>query len=182
MNNGKVIILSTLISAILIALTLGVYITFFSTQVRYLKTGDVVEKYAGMKEAKIDYKKKMDAWQSNIDTLESDYRRASLKFETEKKSMSQAEKNIQYQNLAKQEMNIRAYVERIEAQAKEEDEKMTGMVINQINEFIKDYSVKHRYDIVLGTNKSGTLLYSADHLDITEDLIKELNNYYLDKK
>ena len=182
MNNFKVVLFSVVVSLFLIITSLVIYKNFFSVQVRYIKTAELVDKYAGMKEAKDLYSQKMSGWQSNIDTLENDYRRSAIKFEAEKNKLGASEKVAQQQSLLKQESNIRAYVEQIEKLAQEEDNKMTLSVINQINQFIEEYSKKKGYDVVLGTNASGTLLYGNNDLDITQEILSELNNYYLDKK
>lgn len=182
MNNFKVVFSSVVVALLLIIASLFVYKKFFSVKVRYIKTAELVEKYEGMKEAKELYSKKMSTWQSNVDTLESDYRRSAIKFDGEKAKLSSAEKAIQQQSLLNQESNIRGYVEQIEKLAQEEDNKMTLAVINQINQFVEEYSKQKGYDVVLGTNASGTLLYGNKDLDITEEILVELNNYYLDKK
>jgi len=182
MNNFKVLLLSVVISLFLIITSLFIYKKFFSIEIRYIKTAELVDKYAGMKEAKELYSKKLSGWQSNIDTLESDYRRSAIKFESDKAKLSASEKVSQQQSLMKQQSNIRAYVEQIEKLAEEEDGKMTLTVINQINQFIEEYSKKKGYDVVLGTNASGTVLYGNASIDITQEILEELNNYYLDKK
>lgn len=54
-------------------------------------------------------------------------------------------------------------------------------VLNQINDFIKKYSEEHNYTLVFGTTDDGNLLFGNKSVDITEDVLDELNNEYSGK-
>jgi Skp family chaperone for outer membrane proteins len=54
-------------------------------------------------------------------------------------------------------------------------------VLNQINDFIKKYSEDHGYTFVFGTTNDGTLLFGNKGVDITEDVLEELNTEYSGK-
>jgi outer membrane protein len=64
----------------------------------------------------------------------------------------------------------------------EDNELLTGQyqeqIWNQLNQYTKEYSNKHDYDLLLGANGSGTLLGAKETIDATEDLIKFVNNRY----
>ena len=50
--------------------------------------------------------------------------------------------------------------------------------MSQINSFVKQYAEQEGYDIILGTTQSGSLLYANNALDITEEIVEALNQYY----
>jgi outer membrane protein len=60
---------------------------------------------------------------------------------------------------------------------------MNRQVINAIMEYMKENSGMFKYKYVLGTSFGGNVLYANDSLDITENIVKGLNEKYLkDKK
>jgi len=60
---------------------------------------------------------------------------------------------------------------------------MNRQVINSIMEYLKENSAQFNYKYVLGTSFGGNILYANDSLDITESIVKGLNEkYQKDKK
>jgi len=180
MNKVQYIILSSLVLVLSAAISFGVA-QWTNPKIGYVRSGDLVKNFEGMKEAKILYKSKMEKWQANIDTLQGDYRTAIGRYTNDLPKLTKKEKEERELHLEKQEQGIREYVRSLEEKAKEEDEKMTQAVLNQINAYIKEYGENHGYDVILGLTQEGNVLYGKDSRDITEDLIKGLNNWYKNK-
>ena len=83
------------------------------------------------------------------------------------------------ENLLKvQQNNVIQYSENIKNLSKEEEDKMLGAVLNQVNSLVEAYGKEKDYDIIFGTTLSGNLLYGNDAVDITEELIVEINKSY----
>lgn len=54
-------------------------------------------------------------------------------------------------------------------------------VLNQINDYIKKYAEENNYTLILGTTNDGNLLFGNKGIDVTEDILTELNNEYVGK-
>ena len=50
--------------------------------------------------------------------------------------------------------------------------------VSKMRKFIKDYGKKNGYDYIYGTGDSANILYAKDGLDITEKIIKEVNDNF----
>ncbi len=170
------ILILTSITAIIVAAL--VWTRLSVPKLAYIKSARVVENYAGMKEAQILYKEKMNKWKENVDTLQQDYQKTINKYNSEFSGLSKKERAEREDLLKKQEMNIRQYVSVLDEKAKEEDLKMTEGVINQINSYIKEYGEKHGYDLILGVTMDGSVLYGKDAIDVTDEVLKGLNENY----
>ena len=82
----------------------------------------------------------------------------------------------------RREQEIERYKAEIEKQAAESEEKMMIAILNQINSFIEVYGDKHNYDIIMGATNQGNILYAKEsHTDITEEVLKSLNEQYAGK-
>ena len=57
-------------------------------------------------------------------------------------------------------------------------EEFSNQVIKQLNEYIKEYGKKNKIDYILGANGSGSILYASDKKDITDEVIKYVNQRY----
>ena len=82
------------------------------------------------------------------------------------------------------ELRKRMYQNRLqnlqnELERKSEENRAT--VLENISAKIKDFSKEKGYDMVLGANGTGNLLYAKEHTDITKDFTTYLNDIYNDK-
>lgn len=56
------------------------------------------------------------------------------------------------------------------------------IIWNRLNPYLVEYGKKHGYTYIFGANGTGTILYADESENITEDLIKYVNERYHDKK
>lgn len=80
--------------------------------------------------------------------------------------------------LRAQENNVVQYNEAVTSKYKEEEDKMLQGVLNQVNSFVEKYGKEKGYDIILGTTLSGSMLYGENTMDITDEVLAELNKNY----
>lgn len=173
-----------IVSIIISLLTLGIllFITFFnkpsSSDVVFVRSQVVFEQYDGMKEAMRVFQEKKASWQSNLDTLNADYQKAISAYNLESIKLPDSEKIAREEVLKRQYQNVSKYAQMLEEKAGDEDQMLTQGVLNQIDEFIKEYAQKKGYKIVMGTTNSGNVLYGDESLDITDELLDALNKNY----
>ena len=60
------------------------------------------------------------------------------------------------------------------AEQNENSKRLFGSVTN----YLKLYNAKHKYSLIISTTKGGTVLHSANGLDVTKDIIDGLNARY----
>ena len=138
----------------------------------------IMDQYKGMVEARKDYQVKADAWQANIDTLQSeiekliqDYTENQHKLSGELRADKEAEINRKQEQFYK-------YREAIAQKAQEEDQKLTEGVVKQINSYLEEYGKENKYSIIFGTTSGGSIVYGDDATDITSEVLKGMNEEY----
>lgn len=57
-------------------------------------------------------------------------------------------------------------------------QKYTNEVYVRLNEYIKDFGKKHAYGIIIGSNGQGNVMYVDEAVDVTNDLVKFINEKY----
>lgn len=177
MMNQKVLTVLVTIAIVLSAFSLF-YSTKSSPKIGYVRSADLFQGYLGMKEAKTKYEIKVNAWQANFDTLSKDYQTSLSKFNLDYGKLSAQEKQERKLLLQSQMQNLERYKETIEEKVSKEDEALTEGVYNQINTYIKQYGEAQGYTVIMGTGNGGIILYGKEHADITNDVLKGLNDTY----
>jgi outer membrane protein len=169
-----------IIVIILFSISIGfsTWTKYSTPKIAYVRSADLVDKYMGMMEAKNIYKDKMAQWKSNVDTLQNDYQRSVSKYNLEVSGLSKVQRSEREELLKKQEYNIRQYMSALDQKAQEEDDRMTQGVLNQINSYVKEYGEGKGYDVILGLTLHGNVLYGKEAIDITDEVLKGLNDSF----
>jgi outer membrane protein len=146
--------------------------------VAFVRSEDLVYGYAGMKEIEQVFAAKEQGRKANLDTLSADFQREYAATMEAASAMSVEEKQEAQMKLKGKQSQLIGYSQAMQTESDEEEAKMLGSVLEQINSFVKAYAEAHGYDMVYGTTSDGNILYGEPGLDITDDLLKELNAHY----
>lgn len=174
----KLLIFGTVVSLFSIGASFGLNSFFLQKKVAYVRSQDLIYRYEGTLEAMAKFNNQKQQWQANVDTLKFDFQRAINRYNQEYKMLSVSERQIREEDLSNRERQLQDYKMAIDGKIKAADEEMMQAALDQINVFVEQYSIEHRYDIILGTTAAGNVLYGTEDLDITEALLTELNKYY----
>ena len=176
MNKKALIILLTL--SIVVNLTMNLLDRQTAKKIAYVRSHDLVYAYDGMKAMQLKFQDQSKAWEANLDTLKMEYHRSLSQYQEVIHQLNNQEKATRENLLRIQQNNVIQYSENIQLKSKEEEEKMLKGVLNQVNSFVEEYGKSNNYDIILGTTLSGSILYGRETIDITEELLQELNKQY----
>ena len=146
-------------------------------KIAVVRSGVVLDKFIGMKEAKKNHEVALSAYNSMLDSMKAtidSLDRVHSSESIQNKKILTAQKVLKINILEQVSMNKRKKVE-------EENNRQTTAVLNQFNSYVQTFSEAHGYDIVLGVTLSGNILYAAEAQDITDEVTEGLNNNYLGK-
>jgi outer membrane protein len=168
-----------------IILGLAVLIAFASCQeqqkIGFIDNGDVID----------DYQMKID--------IEKKYENKNKKFSQKRDSIGrayQAEVQSVQMRLAtlspqKQQEESQAFQQRwqpVQQQIQYEQQQMEQMfteemdsVITAVNEFVESYGEKNGYTFILGKNQAGSVMFGKESNDISDEVIKAINEAYKTK-
>lgn len=51
-------------------------------------------------------------------------------------------------------------------------------LLTDVNRYLKEYGQQHHYDFIFGANESGTIVYAAPGKDLTDEVLRGLNQQY----
>jgi outer membrane protein len=163
-----------------IALLVFVSYTFFfkSGKIVYVDSNKLINGYQGMLDARKIYQQKATAWKANVDTLASEVQQQIFKYEKESPKMTAKERSLSQELLRTKQSQLTQYQQAMNAQAQQEDSKMTSDVLTQVNAYLKKYGEQKGYTIILAATEYGNLAYADNALDITEEVLAGLNKEY----
>lgn len=86
-------------------------------------------------------------------------------------------KNTQ-SSLLQKEQTLRVEEQNLAAGLMETERKLNAQWLDSVISYLKDYNKNKNYQFILGYQKGGTILLSNDKLDITNEVLKGLNERY----
>lgn len=175
--------LPLILSAVAIFLAaLSFYFAKSSSELVYVDVNKLIEGYKRTKIVKAEFDKKANTMRGNIDSLMTGWQKELQAYEKERASLSPKELQLKQELLQNKQQQINGYQEAIQKQIQEEDKKVTQTVINDINDYVKEYGKKHGYKIIFGASGGGNIMYAEESSDLTQDVLKGLNGEYGAKK
>lgn len=148
-------------------------------KIAFVQTKILMQKYEGVKDAQLEYDKRRKEEVGSLHAIIEKYQKSAKTFEEEKSKLPSSVVQNRLQELKLMESEI--------AKKQEENKKIyediyaetVAKVYLQITDFIVKYGKEHKFDYVLGANiVAGDILYGSEKLDITDDILNELNNSY----
>ena len=162
----------------IIALTLSVFSFFYfqsSTNQVYVDVNRLLDGYERTKVVRTEFEAKAKTLNANVDSLMTDWQKELKSYEKERSKMSKTEIELKQQLLGNKQQQINNYQQAIQKQIQEEDKKSTQTVINDINDYVKEYGKKHNYNIIFGANGGGNIMYADEGTDLTQKILEGLN-------
>ncbi len=139
----------------------------------YISSNKIFEEFAYKKELESDLKKIQMVKQGYLDSLK-------LKIQT----LSIKEKNVVKDDIIKLDELKKMYLLK-ENQFNQESEYLfqeyNDKIWKQLNQFIEDFGKENKYDYLFGTSGQGNIMYASQNEDVTEPVLKYVNEKYLGK-
>ncbi|WP_339141955.1 OmpH family outer membrane protein [Croceitalea sp. MTPC5] len=165
----------------ILALLASVFLFFYSqskSDLVYVDINKLVEGYDRTAKEREAFDKKTTTLKANVDSLMVNWQNELKTYEKERSSMTKKELKLKQELLQNKQQQINNYQQAIQKQIQEEDQKMTQTVINDINDYVKDYGKQKGYTIIFGASGSGNIMYAGDASDLTPIILEGLNADY----
>lgn len=163
--------------AIVISISTFLFVNPSSKQV-YVDVNKLIDGYKRTKVVRADFEIKAKTLNANVDSLMGDWQNELKIYEKERSKMSTKELELKQELLGNKQQQINNYQQAVQKQIQEEDKKATQTIVNDINDYVKEYGKKHKYTIILGASGSGNIMYASEGADLTDDILKGLNKEF----
>ena len=164
-----------------ISLLLSLFTIFYtqeSSNLVYVDVNKLLDGYKRTKVVRADFEKKAKVLKSNVDSLVTDWQKELKLYEKERSGYSKKELSLKQELLANKQQQINNYQQAIQKQIQEEDKKATQTVVNDINDYVKEFGNKKGYKIIFGASGGGNIMYADKSADLTEEVLSGLNSEF----
>jgi outer membrane protein len=166
------------LSVFLIICIAGIIAYLILTHKPERKVGYVLikELYTGFEMKKQMEQKFVQAKQKSDKTLEG------LKFELNnllKKIEAEKEKNLAtIEEFKKRKENFYQTKSTLEEENAKLTQQFDEQILTQLNQYVKDYGIEQHYDLLLGNDGNGSLMFATEDLNRTKEVLEYINAKY----
>lgn len=150
----------------------------------YVQIDSVISNFDMAKDLSGELETKYNSSESALKTKQESYQRDvnDYQYKVQRGLVTRSDAQGIEQQLYTKQQDLLKLQQDLSTEINEQQAVMNRQVINAIMEYMKENSSKFSYKYVLGTSFGGNILYANDSLDITQSIVKGLNEKYQENK
>lgn len=151
-----------------------------SVTVAYVNSDSILAHYDLVKQMKEELEKNTVKYENELKSKQSAFEKDAAYFQDQvnKKSISEASAQEVYSSLMAEQQKLYELRERYSSDLAQREFDMNQLLLDSLNNFLKRYNTKMNFDYIFSYNKGGSILAANDSLDITNEVLKLLNEQY----
>ncbi|MDW8297159.1 MAG: OmpH family outer membrane protein [Raineya sp.] len=144
----------------------------------YVISDSVIANYELYKKSVKEFEVKRNQYTGDIENQANAFQNKVLQAQQKAQSMTLGEIEATKKSLAAEEQRLMQYRETLLQNLANQEKEMVEKINKNIDDFMKRYAEKNGYKMILGYKQGITAWYGDSRLDITADVIRELNEEY----
>lgn len=151
--------------------------------VAFVNNDSILNNYDLVKKMRTDLEAKGKRLESEVAAKQKAFEKDAAYFQeqVQKKSISDQSAQEIYGQLQQNQQKIYELRDRYAAELQQSEMDMNVALLDSIMNFLQRYNENYKFDYILGFTKGGNILLANDTLDISDDVLKELNTEYQKK-
>ncbi|WP_333693547.1 OmpH family outer membrane protein [Flavobacterium sp.] len=147
----------------------------------YVDTSKLMEEFVEAKDIEAKYKAKGSEMGKQLEAEVARFRSEAANFQKNAQAYGQQWAQQKAAELQQKEQELSYAQQAILRQLQEESGKEMDSLVKDVKKFIKEYGKEKGYNYIYGTGDVATVLYAKEEYDITNEVIKLLNEKYKSK-
>ena len=144
----------------------------------YVDTAKLMEEYTEAKDLEAKFKTRSEAEARKFEVEEANFKAEVANFQKNAQANGQAWAQQKDAELSKRQQQLQYAAQSVGQKLQMEGAAEMDSLVKNVKTFIKDYGKEKGYDYIYGTGDAATVLYAKDQYDITNEMIKLLNDKY----
>jgi outer membrane protein len=147
-------------------------------KIGYVDNVKLMDEYQQKIDVESKFKIKADALAKKRDSISQAFQMEAQAFQSKAQSMSQTKAQEEYAAMQQKGQIIGQQLQQQDQQLQFEGQTEMDSIVSQVKEEIKAYGKANGYSYILGGGDGGSVLYGTDDNDLTDEIVKLLNDKY----
>ena len=144
----------------------------------YVDTTRLIQEYSEMQEIEAEFTTKSDRVKSELDSVARGFQMEVQEYQTNMNGMTTAQRQETEERLMRKQQSIQQQQQQMGNQLRQESDEVIDSIVEKVKEYVREYGKENGYTYIFGSNESANIMYAKDGLDITEEVLENLNASY----
>ena len=144
----------------------------------YVDTTVLIKEYKEMKDVEAQFTSKSDSVRKQLDSAAQSFQQEVQAYQSQMNSMSETDRKAKEQELMQKQQMLQQQQQMVGNKLREQSNTVMDSIVTKIKDYVKDYGKENNYTYIFGSNESANIMYAEEGLDITQDILSELNEGY----
>ena len=149
-----------------------------SQKIGYVDNSILINDYQEKKDIEMKLQGKISAYEKRRDSLSQVFQLEVKEAELKSRKMSQANLQKLQQELQQKNQLITQRLQFEQQQISQESQSQNDSLIKKVRSFVEGYGNTNGYSFILGSNEAGSVMFGKEELDLTQTILKALNQAY----
>ena len=163
---------------IIFGLTFFALVACQQDKIGYVDNVKLMDEYKEKIDVEEKFKGKVEALNKKRDSISQAFQLEAQAFQTKAKTMSQKKAQEEYGLLQQRGQFMGQQLQQEEQLLQQSSQTEMDSLVSKVKEAIKEYGKTNGYTYILGGGEGGAVLYGTDAKDLTDEIIKILNEKY----
>jgi outer membrane protein len=155
---------------------------FQNVAIAYINSDSLLSNYDFMKKIEEQLSEKQLKFEKEYQNRAQGLQQEISDFQRTAANLTRAQGQALEESLMQKQQNLARYQESLTQQLRQEEAKLNEELYENVSAFLKDYGQKYNLQLVLTYSRGSGVLYANEGLDISNEVIKGLNEAYAEPK
>lgn len=161
---------------LLVVLSLGLVLAGCEQdKTAYVDTSRLIQEYSEMQEVEADFTQRSESLKRELDSAAQAFQQEVRTFQEEMENMSEAQRQQTQNDLMQKQQMLQQQQQMRSGALRQESDQVVDSIIMRVRGFVEAYGEENDYKYIFGSNESANIMYAEEGLDITEEVLEELN-------
>ena len=162
---------------VLVLAVLGI-VSCQQQKIGFVDNVKLMNEYREKVDVEAKFKSKAEVIAKRKDSISQAFQIEAQAFQTKAASMPQQKAQEEYGLIQQKGQRIGQLLQQEEQQLQMQGQSEMDSIVNRVKNEIKDYGKTKGYTYILGGGDGGSVLYGTEVNDLTDDIVKLLNDKY----
>lgn len=148
--------------------------------IAYVNSDSILEHYDLVKSMRVELEQKSAVMEAELKRKQTSFEKDAAYFQEQvnKKTISEASAQEIYAQLMAEQQKLYELREKYSAEIAQQEYQLNLVLVDSLNNFLGRYNEKMGFDYIFSYNRAGNILVANDSLDITNQVLKLINEEY----
>lgn len=147
-------------------------------KIAFVDNSKLLNEYQEKKDIESKLKEQISKYEKKRDSISQAFQAEAKAFDVEARNLPQNVAQKRYNELMQKSQILQQHLQQEEQKIQMESQTQMDSLLNKVKKSVKEYGKQKGYNFILGANDGGSVLYGDDKKDITNEVIKHLNENY----